>query len=326
MNVPRRNRQALRPPRPSGATVDWMHSRLRVLVPAVGLLLVAAMALTAAPAQAAMDKPAWAAGDFWVYAYSSAVTGTRITGTLRMDVTGTESVTVNGSSYPTYHVAAVLTIPFGSLTFTLPADIWYSSTTLAMVKLSATVNLTFGSVSANSHISISGNPPQIIQWPLSAGATWDSSTTVWAVTTNSTGAVQYTSMPLNTHFEVQTDASITVPAGTFTTTPIKETAAGSTSFVINYWSPQAGNTARTESHNGSGQSAGSYNLTSYRYQAGSFFTTVFIGLPVWIWLIVVVLILAAVVGVVVMRRRKPPAAVPPPGWAPPQQPPPESPP
>jgi len=302
-----------------------MHSRLRVLVPAVGLLLVAAMAFTAAPARAAMDKPAWAAGDFWVYAYSSALTGPTITGTLRMDVTGTESVTVNGSSYPTYHVAAVLTIPFGSLTFTLPAEIWYSSTTLAIVKIVATVNLTFGSVSANSRISISGNPPQIIQWPLSAGATWDSSTTVWAVTTNSTGAVTYTSMPLNTHFEVQTDASITVPAGTFTTTPIKETAAGSTSFVINYWSPQAGNSARTESHNSSGQSAGSYNLTSYRYQAGSFFTTVFIGLPVWIWLIVAVLVLAAVTGVVVMRRRKPPAGAPP-GSVPPQQPPPESPP
>src|SRR5204863_515393 len=127
----------------------------------------------------------------------------------------------------TYHVAATLTIPFGSLTFNLPATIWYSTDTLAIVKIVADVNLTFGTVSANSHVSISGNPPQIIQWPLTAGASWDSSTTVWDVTTNSTGAVRYTQMPLATHFEVQTDASITVPAGTFTTSPLKETAAGS---------------------------------------------------------------------------------------------------
>jgi len=128
-------------------------------------------------------------------------------------------------------------------------------------------------------------------------------------------------MPLATHFEVQTDASITVPAGTFTTSPLKETAAGSTSFVINYWSPQAGNSVRTESHNSSGQSPGSYNLTSYRYQGGSLLTTVFLGLQVWIWLILLVLVVAAVVGAVLVRRRRPGVGAPPPGWAPPQQPP-----
>jgi hypothetical protein len=297
-----------------------MRSRLRALAPAVGFLLIAALAFTATPARAAMTRPAWAAGDFWVYAYSSALTGTATSGTLRMDVTGTESVSVNGSSYPTYHVAATLTIPFGSLTFTLPADIWYNSDTLAIVKIVADVNLSFGVVSAKSHFSISGNPPQTINWPLTPGAQWDSSTTVWAVTTNSTGAVRYTSSPLSTHFEVQADASITVPAGTFTTSPLKETASGSTSFVVNYWSPQAGNSARTESHNSTGQSAGSYNLTSYRYQGGSFFTTVFVGLPVWIWLLVIVLVLAAVVGVAVVRRRRPRLGAPPA-----QPPPPESP-
>src|SRR2546429_294846 len=197
---------------------------VRMIAPtaaAVGLLLIAALAFTATPARAATNRPAWASGDFWVYAYSSALTGTSISGTLRMDVTGTESVSVNGSSYSTYHVAATLTIPFGSLTLNLPATIWYSTDTLAIVKIVADVNLTFGTVSANSHVSISGNPPQIIQWPLTAGASWDSSTTVWDVTTNSTGGVRYAQMPLSTHFEVLTDASITVPIGTFTTSPFK---------------------------------------------------------------------------------------------------------
>ena len=56
--------------------MDWMHSRLRVLAAAVGLLLIAALAFTATPARAATNRPAWASGDFWVYAYSSALTGT----------------------------------------------------------------------------------------------------------------------------------------------------------------------------------------------------------------------------------------------------------
>src|SRR5205809_7380497 len=101
-----------------------------------------------------------------------------------MEVSSTESGSVNRSSNSAYHVAASLTIPFGSLTFNLPATIWYCTDTLAIVKIVADVNLTFATVSANSHVSISGNPPQIIQWPLTDGASWDSSTTVWEVTTN----------------------------------------------------------------------------------------------------------------------------------------------
>jgi hypothetical protein len=289
------------------------------LAPVLGLVLIAAFAFIAAPARAAMSRPAWAAGDFWVYDFSSGLSNVSTNGTLRMDVTGTESVSVNGSAYSTYHVAATLTFKFGSFTFTQPADIWYSQDTLAIVKIAATIDLSIGSLILNSRVSIAGNPPQAIQWPLTAGARWDSSTTVWTATTNLTGVTRYMSALLSTHFEVQSDATITVPAGTFTTSPLKETASGSTSFVVNYWSPQAGNSVRTESHNSTGQSAGGYNLTSYRYQGGSFFTTIFVGLPVWIWLIVIILVLAAVVSIVVVRRRRPRLGAPPA-----QPPPPES--
>jgi hypothetical protein len=296
-----------------------MHGRLRFLAPVVGLLLIVAFAFTAAPARADMGRPAWASGDFWVYDFSSGLSNVSTNGTLRMDVTGTESVTVNGTSYPTYHVAAALTFKFGPFTFNQPADIWYSSDTLAIVKIAASIDLSFGTIILKSHVSIAGNPPQTINWPLTAGAQWDSSTTVWTATTNTTGVTRYMSAPLSTHFAVQADATITVPAGTFTTSPVKQTSSGSTSFILNYWSPQAGNSVRTESHNSSGTSAGGYNLTSYRYQAGNFFTTVFVGLPVWIWLLVIVLVAAAVVVIVSVRRRKPRMG------APPSPPPPETP-
>src|SRR5947207_12954583 len=88
--------------------------------------------------------------------------------------------------------------------------------------------------------------------------------------------------------------------------------AGSTSYTINYWSPQAGNSVRNEAYNGGGSSpSGGYNLTDYKYQSGSFFTTVLIGLPLWIWLVLIVFI-AALVGVsdAILRRRLRPAAPP----------------
>src|SRR5438046_8474517 len=122
-----------------------------------------------------------------------------------------------------------------------------------------------------------------------------------------------------------------VPSAAFVSSQLKVSPVAPTSFVIKSWSPQAVIPVRTDSHNSSGQSAGSYNLTSYRYQAGSLLTTVFLGLQVWIWLILLVLVVAAVVGAVLVRRRRPGVGAPPPGWTPPQQPPsgpepPESPP
>src|SRR5439155_23682596 len=111
--------------------------------------------------RAATTRPAWASGDFCVYAYCSALTGTSISGTLRLDVTGTESVSVNGSSYSTYHVPATLTIPFGSLTLNLPATIWYSTDTLAIVKIVPDANLTFGTVWPYSHVRLSGTLPEL---------------------------------------------------------------------------------------------------------------------------------------------------------------------
>ena len=300
-----------------------MHASARVVASGVAILLLASFALIPLPASAAMERPTWSRGDFWVYAFSSGATGTTTNGTLRMDVTGTESVTVNGTSYSAYHVDAVLTIPFGgSLVFTVPADIWFSTDTLAIVKLTAVVNLTLGTVSIDSTISVSGNPPQTIQWPLTAGASWSSSTVVWTSMTNASGTT-YLSSSLTTNFDVQADTTITVPAGTFTTTPLKEADASSGSYTVNYWSAQAGNWARVGEYDSGGQGQGGFNLTSYNYQGGSFFTAVVFGLPVWIWLALLIVIFTAIVGFFMVRRRRPPYPAMPPTapTMPPQEPP-----
>jgi len=296
-----------------------MHTSARVLVAAFALLLLAAFAIVPGTAKANMDRPTWASGDFWVYALPSSGLGLS-NATLRMDVTGTQSLVVNGTPFSTYHVAATVTVQYiGTTTF--PAEIWFSTDTLAVVKIKATVNINLPNITAGGTFEVSGNPPQTIQWPLTAGATWQSNTTVWSVTTNSSGS-HYVHAPLNTSFEVQSDASIAVPAGTFTTTPLKETDTASGTYTINYWSASVGNWVRVGEYDSQNRNMGNFNLTSYSYGGGSFFTSILFGLPVWIWLVLLVVIIVAIIGVVAVRRRKPPTrAMPPtPPPMPPQEP------
>src|SRR5437667_234395 len=268
-----------------------------------------------APTSAA-NRPTWSTGDFWVYSYSAAALNQTASGSLRLDVVGTESVTLNGTPYSAYKVQGTVSYEFGSLTTTFKGDLWYT-TDLAIAEISFVITL-----SGSLTVTIWGNPPQHINWPLTSGDPWASSTDVTLKELAPNGTATSTYTKLSTTFSVLADTSVTVPAGTFTATPVKETMAGSTSYTINYWSPQAGNSVRNEAYNGGGSSpSGGYNLTDYKYQNGSFFTTVLIGLPLWIWLVLIVFI-AAVVGVAVaMRRRRRRPAAPPPGWSPPQEPP-----
>jgi len=163
-----------------------MHRSARVMVSAFALLLVAAFAIVPGTARANMDKPTWAAGDFWVYSFVSGSGGLTLNGTLRLDVTGTETVTLNQTDYPCYHVAADLKIPFGAgLSYELTPDIWFSTATLAIVKIRAVV-APIANLTTQTTVVIAGSPPQTIHWPLTAGVTWTDSTVVWTSSTNAT--------------------------------------------------------------------------------------------------------------------------------------------
>src|SRR5207245_1686323 len=294
-----------------------MHTLARIQVFGLRLLLIASVGLALQPAKASMDRPTWSAGNFWVYNISSGSGPATVTGTFRMDVSGTETVTLNGTPYPSYRVASDLKIPLGAgLTFEVFPVIWFSVDTLAIVKIQATVppilNLT-----TQTTVVVAGSPPQTIQWPLTAGATWSSSTEVWTSSMNATRTT-WSHATLLTNFSVQSDATITVPAGTFSPTPLKELSASGTD-TTHFWSAQVGNWVRVGSYNRTGQNSQNFNLTSYGYSGPGFFGSVILGLPVWIWLILLVVILVAVIGFFAVRRRKPPVMMPP--AMPPQQPP-----
>src|SRR2546422_9701604 len=296
-----------------------MHASARVMVATFALLLVAAFAIVPGTARANMNKPTWAAGDFWAYSFVSGSAGLTLNGTLRLDVTGTESVTLNQTDYPSYHVAADLKIPLGAgLSYEVTPDIWFSTATLAIVKIRAVVapilNLT-----TQTTVVIAGSPPQTIHWPLTAAVSWTDTTVVWTSSTNATRTT-WSHTTLSTRFEVQSDATITVPAGTFTTTPIKETNTANLTYSMNYWSAQVGNWVRVGDYDGTGRNTDNFNLTSSNYQGGNFFTSIVFGLPVWIWLVLLIVILVAVVGFFAVPPRRPPTPAMPP--SPPQMPPP----
>ena len=297
-----------------------MHTLARILALGVALLLVGTLGLALQPAKASMDRPTWSAGNFWEYAVfaGSGVPSGNVT--FRMDVTGTDSVTLNGTAYPCYHVKSDFKLPIGGgLTFEVFPEIWFSVDTLAIVKISAVIP-PIGNLTTQTTVVIAGSPPETIQWPLTAGASWGpSSTVVWTSSTNATRTT-WSHTTLSRTFQVQSDATITVPVGTFTTTPLKETNA-SGSYTMNFWSAQVGNWARVGSYNSSGGNTQNFNLTSYSYGGGGGFsiTSILLGLPVWIWLILLVVIVVAIIGFFAVRRRKPPVMMPP--AMPPQEPP-----
>src|SRR3989454_8949288 len=116
--------------------------------------------------------------------------------------------------------------------------------------------------------------------------------------------------------ELRSVAAFTLRAGAFTATPVYQATAATITYAMTYWSAQVGNWVRVGDYDRSGRNTDNFNLTSYNYQGGSFFTSIVFGLPVWIWLILLVVILVAIVGLIAVRRRSPPTRAMPP--SPPQ--------
>src|SRR6266704_5123710 len=90
-----------------------MHTLARIVAAGLALLLVGCLGLALQPAKASMERPTWSAGNFWAYNISSGSGPGAVTGTFRMDVSGTETVTLNGSGYSFDRVTADFELPLG---------------------------------------------------------------------------------------------------------------------------------------------------------------------------------------------------------------------
>src|SRR2546427_398282 len=98
----------IHPARTRGPKVGCLQTRHRVLAGAIGLLLVAGLLALAMPARANMDRPTWSVGNFWVYNVTSGTGPGQTSGTLRLDVAGTQAPAANRASDSAHHLPANL--------------------------------------------------------------------------------------------------------------------------------------------------------------------------------------------------------------------------
>ena len=300
-------------------------SGLRRAVFALALAIVVSSVTIAfaTTARASTDKPVWTAGDFWRYD----VTGPppvpgypSITGSFRIDVVGTEPVTVGATSMETYHAKINETTTYTSggtttTTLTLLGDQWYRTTDFAEAKSSLSFSFGTGSFTETQ----TNDPPPGLRWPLSEGAGW-SSTYNATIVFVAGSLTQITVETLFASYSVQADVSVAVPAGTFTATPVTEVSGLYQN--VTFWSAAAGGWVKVGRFGPYG-SEQHMDLAAYRHQGSGEAASGSFGLPSFAWILVAVVgVLVAGILVAWKRRRRPqiPQVVPPPG-VPSEQPP-----
>jgi len=284
---------------------------------AIAIVTACAVPLFSTTARATMEVPAWRVGDFWLYDFAGASGPTPGgTGTLRYEVLGTESVTVAGISYQAYHANLTFTVIAGSLTLTVPGDAWFRTSDLSPVKTTFTITIDIGGGNTFTEIfTVTYNPPVAMQWPLTANAQWSVSSVVTTVIEIVGQPPQTSTGTLSATLRVDPDETRTVPAGTFTTTPVTQTDSSTRDYQRSYWSRAAGNPAEQRSFASNDTETGSMKLRSYRYtpSSGGGGGGAVLGLPPIVWAVIILVVIVGVVALLAMRRRRPavPAAYPP---------------
>jgi len=251
----------------------------------VGLILVAVTIPVrwAPPARAAMAQPTWTAGDYWDYL--AVRPEFPQPGSMQFFVIGTEYATVGGISYAAYRVRIEGTFvrpPPTSGWTTLEGTAWYRTSDLAL--LMQYVNQTDLVIvptprSQTTFHTLAIDPPKSLMWPLTPGATWTSAGWVnesWFVVPGP-GMTTWRKSMVNMSFSVEPERAVTVPSGTFTTTPLNGTAAGYAN--VTYWSPIVGNGVLIRQFAPGGVEVQRLELTQYRYGVSAPVTSLVVGAP-----------------------------------------------
>lgn len=260
--------------------------RVRTLAALLTLAILGTVFVVAPePARADANAPRWTQGDFWLY-----VNTQNPDHTLRVEVVGRENTrTLLGTVYEAWHIKETDTN--GSIGVT--TDIWMTDNDLAVVNRS----FTFVVLWITTY-----EPPQAqARFPLFAQKQW--TVAVNASVKIGNGGVNTAGESRSAQVEGEVD--VTVPAGTFRSFVIRGLGAGG--FTKWYYSDQAGYWSKRENYNAQDQRTQEMALSSHRYQWGTTFLLIIVGL--------VLLAAIAVVGFVVFRRRRrgaSPGAPPPP--------------
>jgi hypothetical protein len=261
------------------------------------LALVLAIALSILvvlprPVAATQNHPTWTQGDFWVYTRTEGSARS----TVRIDVYEKTTLTLPLTTYSVWHITTTTTDSNGN---SAVVHSWVQDSNLGTARTKISFGM-FGTV------DVTYDPPQAeAVFPLQAGATWSLSTTLRVVNTTFSVNIPYNAA-------VTAEQTTVVAAGSFGVAVITTPASGAPQRKDHY-SEGAGNHVQRESFAPNGTRTSNQELTSYRYQSGTF-GLILIGVGV----LIVAAVLVAVL--VTLRRRR--ARGRPPGMAPPPMPPP----
>ena len=312
-----------------------MRNRFLSVAIVFGIILPVALGAFAPAARGAMSRPTWSVGDYWEYAMTgeSTISGFPVypgDAAMRMEVLGLETLNLSGGLglYAAYHAGLTLTITQGNLQIDIPGDIWFRTADLALAKYR--ISVTYSSPLGNQTITVTVtfDPPLEIRWPVSETNTW-SPTSLMTLVQEITGQPNQTvSGTIRVQDLVEAPQDVTVPAGRFSTTPLRMTQITG-DYSRQFWSSQAGNEASEKTYYSNGTQAGSRDLTSYRYQAagpgGGGGGGNVLGLPPILWIVILIGVFVVVAVLLAVRPKRPTeATVPAP--MPPQPVPPPSPP
>ncbi len=223
----------------------------------------------ALPARAAMPMPVWTTGDYWAYAMTMTTgPGETGVGTQRVDVVGTETLTIGGVPYPCYRTLLDIRLVAGTGPSTMYENVsgpaWYRTADLALAGEDLNGTLEFGMSRFTFNGTLRFDPPQEIRWPLTPGDSWTARTWMNTTTRMGGGPPTYSNVSLTSSFLVEAERPVTVPAGTLAATPLNATANGYAN--VTYWSPAAGNGALLLTFDPAGAEIQRLELTAYRYQ------------------------------------------------------------
>jgi len=286
-----------------------MPSYRRLLPLGLVIVVVSALLLAAQPARADAARPTWSVGDYWEYDILGAISPSGEAGTLRLDVVGQDSLSVGAATYSTHRTNLTFNVTLLGTPYEIHGNAWFRTTDLALAKLNFSITV----LGFTSSIAITNEPPLSIQWPLTAGKTWDVASTMTVVTEipgfppgTDTSLVTATAL-------VGADETVVVAAGTFTATPLRQTAPDG-NYSKSYWSDETGNSVEEKSYNSTGAETSSMELRSYSYTppSGTAGADTILGLPWYLWIVFVLIGVFAVVAFLMIRRKPPmPMPVPP---------------
>ncbi len=253
--------------------------------------VVAVLLGGAGHAAAATNAPTWAPGNYWSY---RSIEDANVTMTWTVDEA--ETVKVGSDTFDTWHLWQNTSSVSSGYSITFTVEAWMTRDGLRQVK--SVSELPFvGKVTT----TLSPPIPYAV-FPLEPSASWSGTST--ETTSSSFGT---NSHPESWSGLVLGEASVTVPAGTFSVDKVRSPATGAPYTAYSY-SDGVGWAVQIEEYDDNNVLTDSMQLTAYSY------TPYFLGLPPVAWFSIVgVLVAVVAVAALVFRRRGP-------GGMPPQEP------